>query len=96
MISEPDLLFSPKAEMLQIHNGKCFGFTVFHDSAIPPDEFVSNVQLNIDDLSTNKLNDIWVGSLLRKHVVERLHQYHFIGFFENFLFIASFFSIDNG
>lgn len=44
----------------QIHNGKCFGFTVFHDCAIPPDEFVANCQLNLEDLATSKVNDVWV------------------------------------
>ena len=41
--------------------GEMLCFTVFHDSALPPDEFVANcsVQLNRSDLKLST-NDLWV------------------------------------
>lgn len=42
----------------EIHNGQSFGLTVFHDAAIPPDDFVANCSLSFQDLKTQ--SDIWV------------------------------------
>lgn len=42
----------------EIHNGQSFGLTVFHDAAIPPDEFVANCSLSFQDLKSQ--SDIWV------------------------------------
>lgn len=42
----------------QVHNGQVIGMTVFHDAAIPPDEFVANCTLPFDDLKRH--SDIWV------------------------------------
>ncbi|XP_074655655.1 calcium-independent protein kinase C-like isoform X2 [Tubulanus polymorphus] len=40
-------------------NGQSIGVTVFHDAAIPPDEFVANCSLPFDVLS-KQASDIWV------------------------------------
>ncbi|XP_064623226.1 calcium-independent protein kinase C-like isoform X2 [Lineus longissimus] len=41
-----------------VRNGTSFGITVFHDAAIPPDDFVANCSLPFEDLKNNA--DIWV------------------------------------
>jgi hypothetical protein len=46
----------------EVHNGQQIGFTVFHDAAIPPDEFVANCSLLFEDLKSQ--SDIWVRILL--------------------------------
>lgn len=35
-------------------------FTVFHDAALPPDEFVANCSVSLHQLKANKVNDLWV------------------------------------
>lgn len=35
------------------------GFTVFHDCALPPDDFVSNCRITFDHLTLSGINDIW-------------------------------------
>ncbi|KFD70656.1 hypothetical protein M514_11272, partial [Trichuris suis] len=35
------------------------GLTVFHDCAIPPDDFVANCRVNFEDLQLGQ-NDLWV------------------------------------
>ncbi|XP_013409848.1 calcium-independent protein kinase C isoform X2 [Lingula anatina] len=42
----------------EVHNGNAINLTVFHDAAIPPDDFVANCSLPFEDLKTN--SDIWV------------------------------------
>lgn len=42
----------------EVHNGQNIGLTVFHDAAIPPDEFVANCTISFEDLT--KASDIWV------------------------------------
>ncbi len=51
-----------------VHNGKVLGFSVFHDCALPPDDFVANCRIPFDDLKLSTLNDIWVCeyNLIRK------------------------------
>jgi novel protein kinase C epsilon type len=44
----------------QVQNGQSIGFTVFHDSAIPPDEFVANCTVAFEDLAAKNKSDIWV------------------------------------
>lgn len=44
----------------EVHNGKFLGFTVFHDCALPPDDFVANCKICFDDLKLTGTNDIWV------------------------------------
>ncbi|KAI0233805.1 Calcium-independent protein kinase C [Lamellibrachia satsuma] len=44
----------------EVHNGQTIGLTVFHDAAIPPDEFVANCTIAFDDLSGKLSSDIWV------------------------------------
>lgn len=45
----------------EIHNGQGLGLTVFHDAAIPPDEFVANCSLAFEDILSGKPGaDIWV------------------------------------
>lgn len=34
----------------EVHNGANIGLTVFHDAAIPPDEFVANCNIPFDDI----------------------------------------------
>ena len=43
---------------IEVHNGQTIGMTVFHDAAIPPDEFVANCSLSFEDLKAKA--DIWV------------------------------------
>ncbi|ELU08618.1 hypothetical protein CAPTEDRAFT_99905 [Capitella teleta] len=46
---------------VEIHNGQSVGLTVFHDAAIPPDEFVANCTIALEDLVGKKEpSDIWV------------------------------------
>ena len=42
----------------EVHNGQIIGITVFHDAAIPPDEFVANCSLAFEDLKQTA--DVWV------------------------------------
>ncbi|WAR20129.1 KPC2-like protein [Mya arenaria] len=42
----------------EVHNGQAFGLTVFHDAAIPPDDFVANCSLSFQDLKSQ--SDIWI------------------------------------
>uniref|UniRef100_A0A914RBJ3 C2 domain-containing protein n=1 Tax=Parascaris equorum TaxID=6256 RepID=A0A914RBJ3_PAREQ len=48
----------------EVHNGRVLGFTVFHDCALPPDDFVANCRLQFEDLKIATNNDIWVRSVL--------------------------------
>jgi novel protein kinase C epsilon type len=43
-------------------NLKQIGLTVFHDAAIPPDDFIANCTLNLEDLIKPDENnyDIWI------------------------------------
>ena len=43
-----------------MRNGKALGFTVFHDCALPPDDFVANCRLAFTDLKIGSQNDIWI------------------------------------
>ncbi|XP_046343842.1 calcium-independent protein kinase C-like isoform X1 [Haliotis rufescens] len=43
----------------EVHNGQNIGLTVFHDAAIPPDEFVANCTILFEDL-VDKKADIWI------------------------------------
>uniref|UniRef100_A0AC35G9L0 C2 domain-containing protein n=1 Tax=Panagrolaimus sp. PS1159 TaxID=55785 RepID=A0AC35G9L0_9BILA len=43
-----------------VHNGKVLGFTIFHDCALPPDDFVANSKFGFDELKLKTVNDIWV------------------------------------
>lgn len=44
----------------EVKNGQCIGLTVFHDAAIPPDEFIANCTIAFGDLSSKLASDIWV------------------------------------
>lgn len=50
----------------EIHSGQNLGFTVFHDAAIPPDDFVANCTISFDELlnsskeSGKNESDVWV------------------------------------
>ena len=46
----------------EVHNGQNIGLTVFHDAAIPPDEFVANCTIAFEDIAEKKTSDIWVWS----------------------------------
>lgn len=43
----------------EVHNGEQIGFTVFHKTAIPPDDFVANARIGFDDLN-KQVNEFWV------------------------------------
>lgn len=43
----------------EVHNGEQVGFTVFHKTAIPPDDFVANARIGFEDLN-KQVNDFWV------------------------------------
>jgi novel protein kinase C epsilon type len=43
----------------EVHQGKSIGFTVFHDSAIPPHDFVANCRINFEDLDQD-VCDLWL------------------------------------
>uniref|UniRef100_A0A914W9H9 C2 domain-containing protein n=1 Tax=Plectus sambesii TaxID=2011161 RepID=A0A914W9H9_9BILA len=45
----------------EVHNGKVLGFSVFHDCALPPDDFVANCRIPFEDLKIST-NDIWVSA----------------------------------
>ena len=46
---------------LEVNSGHIIKFTVFHDAALPPDEFVANCSFSFDQLkSENKINDLWI------------------------------------
>ena len=52
---------------IDVSSGENFGFTIFHDTALPPDEFVANTTLLFDeivevslDISCCQTADIWV------------------------------------
>ena len=47
----------------EIHNGQVIGITVFHDAAIPPDDFVANCSVAFEDIVAQQENDIWVSIL---------------------------------
>ncbi|CAG5123086.1 unnamed protein product, partial [Candidula unifasciata] len=42
----------------EVHNGQNVNLTVFHDAAIPPDEFVANCTIPFDDVKEK--SDFWV------------------------------------
>lgn len=46
----------------EVHNGQTIGLTVFHDAAIPPDEFVANCNLSFDEIKDQKARDMLVSS----------------------------------
>ncbi|XP_062621561.1 calcium-independent protein kinase C-like isoform X2 [Saccostrea cucullata] len=43
----------------EVHNGRTIGLTVFHDAAIPPDDFVANCSIPFEEIK-EKSNDLWV------------------------------------
>jgi hypothetical protein len=45
---------------LPCRNGQTIGLTVFHDAAIPPDEFVANCNLSFDEIKDQKARDMLV------------------------------------
>lgn len=50
----------------EVHSGQTLGLTVFHDAAIPPDDFVANCNISFDELlnsskeSAKCESDVWV------------------------------------
>lgn len=63
----------------EVHNGFNIGFTIFHDAAIGPDEFIANCFVAFEDLaaslSTNPTSDIWIDlePTGKIHVIIELH-----------------------
>lgn len=48
--------------MQEVHNASYLELTVFHDAAIPPDDFVANCTITFDDLlqKEKETPDFWV------------------------------------
>lgn len=44
----------------EVSNAVNLGLTVFHDAAIPPDDFVANCTIPFEELAHRDKNDIWV------------------------------------
>ncbi|CAG0885001.1 unnamed protein product [Darwinula stevensoni] len=44
----------------EVTNGQNIGLTVFHNAALPPDEFVANCNIPFEDLINKEHSDIWV------------------------------------
>lgn len=44
----------------EVHSGQNIGFSVFHDAAIPPDDFVANCRIPFEDLVGKTQHDVWV------------------------------------
>jgi len=44
----------------KVQSGENINFTVFHDAAIPPDEFVANCKVPFEDIVGEKTSDFWV------------------------------------
>ncbi|VDN05866.1 unnamed protein product [Thelazia callipaeda] len=44
----------------EVHNGRELEFTVFHDCALPPDDFVANCHVQFEDFQIGISNDVWV------------------------------------
>lgn len=44
----------------EVHSGQSIGLTIFHDAAIPPDEFVANCSIAFEDIVEKSTSDIWV------------------------------------
>jgi len=44
----------------KVHSGENINFTVFHDAAIPPDEFVANCKVPFEDIVGKETSDFWV------------------------------------
>ena len=54
----------------EIHNGQMIGITVFHDAAIPPDEFVANCSVAFEDIVAQQKNDFWVSMLYETNALK--------------------------
>ena len=54
----------------EIHNGQMIGITVFHDAAIPPDEFVANCSVAFEDIVAQQKNDFWVSIVYETNVLK--------------------------
>ena len=54
----------------EIHNGQMIGITVFHDAAIPPDEFVANCSVAFEDIVAQQKNDFWVSIVYETDVLK--------------------------
>lgn len=48
----------------KVKSGENINFTVFHDAAIPPDEFVANCKVPFEDIVGEKISDFWVMATL--------------------------------
>ena len=69
----------------EVHNAQCLLLTVFHDAAIPPDDFVANCTITFDDLLTGcqkGRNDFWVSKLLSfsmsRYILSLMDASHFL------------------
>jgi len=44
----------------KVQSGENINFTIFHDAAIPPNEFVANCTVPFEDIVGEKTSDFWV------------------------------------
>ena len=54
----------------EVHNGQNLVLTVFHDAAIPPDEFVAMCTIALEDLSGKDSSEIWVCNFIQFYFCE--------------------------
>lgn len=59
-------------------NAKNIGLTVFHDAAIPPDDFVANCTIPFEDLAhrDKEQQDFWVSEHLYMYVCVKKQDYN--------------------
>lgn len=53
-------IFNEEFIQADIHSGYMLMFTVFHDSALPPDEFVANCSVLLEEIKLDTVTDLWV------------------------------------
>lgn len=53
----------------EVENGKMVGLTVFHETTLPPDDFVANCSIFFTDLANRgtEQQDFWVCQLIFGH-----------------------------
>lgn len=47
----------------EVENGQVLGITVWHNSLMPPDPFVANSTVSLEEIINSGSSDIWVGCL---------------------------------
>lgn len=59
----------------EVTNAKNIGLTVFHDAAIPPDDFVANCTIAFEDLAhrEKEQQDFWVSCFIIANFFQLIH-----------------------